>query len=134
VTATVATERAWYVVVPHHPRGARIARHHMAEALTGRVSPQRLADVVAIAAELVGNAVRHATPLPGGVIRLEFRLSAGGGLVVIVTDGGSANVPVIRPPSTASLDGRGLAIVAALANSWGVDRGEREQNVWATLS
>ena len=41
------------------------------------VPPTLLADVIAVLAELVGNAVRHAEPLPGGVIRVAWRLRPG---------------------------------------------------------
>jgi anti-sigma regulatory factor (Ser/Thr protein kinase) len=129
----VAVERAWCVVVPHRPRGARVARHRLAAALAGLVSADRLSDAMAIAAELVGNAVRHAAPLPGGVVRVAWRLLTSGGLLIRVTDGGSPNAPVIRPPSVDALDGRGLAIVQALSFRWGVDRDGLGQCVWAEL-
>ena len=67
-------ERAWCVVVPHHASGARLARHRLAAELSGLIRPQLLADVIAVVAELVGNAVRHADPLPGGVVRVAWRM------------------------------------------------------------
>jgi anti-sigma regulatory factor (Ser/Thr protein kinase) len=126
-------ERTWCVVVPHHPRGARVARHRLASALAGLVSAQRLGDAAAIAAELVGNAVRHAAPLPGGCIRVAWRLPAGGRLLIRVCDGGSSGVPTLRSAGPEALDGRGLAIVSALSNRWGVDRDSFSQCVWAEL-
>src|SRR5262245_25270275 len=77
VSTEAASERAWCVVVPHHARGARLARHRLANALRGLVPSELLADTVAVAAELVGNAVRHADPLPGGVIRVAWRVAPG---------------------------------------------------------
>ncbi len=59
-------ERSWCVVVPHHPTGARLARHRLADELADVVPSMLLADLVAVLAELVGNAVRHAEALPGG--------------------------------------------------------------------
>jgi anti-sigma regulatory factor (Ser/Thr protein kinase) len=132
--STGVAQRAWCVVVPHHARGARVARHRLAAALAGLVSQDRLADATAIAAELVGNAVRHAAPLPGGVVRVAWRLVNGGDLLIRVTDGGSVRTPAIRPANPDSLDGRGLAIVDALANRWGVRRDGMRQCVWAELS
>ena len=131
----VTAERAWCVVVPHQPRGARVARQRLSAALAGLVSQERLSDAMSIAAELVGNAVRHAVPLPGGVVRVAWHLLVGGGLLIKVTDGGSANAnaPMIRPPSADAVDGRGLAIVAALSRRWGVDRDGLGQCVWAEL-
>lgn len=131
--STVVTARAWCVVVPHQPRGARVARHRLATSLAGLVSVERLSDAMSIAAELVGNAIRHAEPLPGGVIRVAWRLT-GGTLLLRVTDGGSAKSPQIRPPSIDAVDGRGLAIVSALARRWGVERDGPGQCVWAELN
>lgn len=133
--ATGSAERSWCVVVPHHATGARLARHRLADELAALVTPARLADLVAVLAELVGNAVRHAEPLPGGVIRVAWRLRAapdGGQAVQLrVTDGGSAAGPLIRPTTPDAADGRGLHIVAGLANRWGVERDGLGQSVWA---
>ncbi len=135
MSTTVSAVRTWCVVVPHQPRGARVARQRLSAALAGLVTQERLSDVMSIAAELVGNAVRHATPLPGGVVRVAWHLLVGGGLLIRVTDGGSvnANAPMIRPPSADAVDGRGLAIVAALSRRWGVERDGLGQCVWAEL-
>jgi anti-sigma regulatory factor (Ser/Thr protein kinase) len=123
------------VVVPHQPRGARVARQRLSAALAGLVTQERLSDAMSIAAELVGNAVRHAMPLPGGVVRVAWHLLIGGGLLIRVTDGGSPNAktPMIRPPSADAVDGRGLAIVAAMSRRWGVERDGLGQCVWAEL-
>jgi anti-sigma regulatory factor (Ser/Thr protein kinase) len=132
-----SAERAWCLVVPHHARGARVARHRLAAELSGVVSAPLLGDVVAVVAELVGNAVRHADPLPGGVIRVAWRLrpdSPGECLDVRVTDGGAVQPPRVRTVSVDALDGRGLTIVAALADRWGVERDGLGQSVWAELS
>jgi anti-sigma regulatory factor (Ser/Thr protein kinase) len=129
-------ERAWCVVVPHHARGARIARHRLAGELGPAVSAELLADAVAIIAELVGNAIRHAQALPGDVIRVAWRIRSAGGeqqLEVRVTDGGAGETPHQREAGLDSIDGRGLAIVAALADSWGVDSDGLGQSVWARL-
>ncbi|GAB3795243.1 hypothetical protein GCM10027605_00870 [Micromonospora zhanjiangensis] len=121
---TELAERAWCVVVPHQPRGARTARRRLSTELALVVSPALLADVVATVAELVGNSVRHADPLPGAVIRVAWRLRPGPDtdtVEVRVTDGGAATgVPRLREAGPDSLDGRGLHIVAALAVEWGL--------------
>jgi two-component sensor histidine kinase len=136
-TAAVA-DRAWCIVVPHHARGARVARHRLAGELRGTVTSELLADAVAIVAELVGNAIRHARPLPGDVIRVAWRVRAGARgeyLHVRVTDGGGEpQQPRQRSSGLDSVDGRGLAIVTALADAWGVDRDGLGQSVWAELA
>lgn len=123
----------WCVVVPHRAHGARLARHRLAASLDGLTSAQALADVVAVAGELLGNAVRHALPLPGDVIRVAWRTLAAGAIEVRVTDGGSTTVPTERRVDAESADGRGLTIVAALASSWGIDRDGLGQAVWARI-
>jgi anti-sigma regulatory factor (Ser/Thr protein kinase) len=135
VTTSVA-ERSWCVVVPHHPRGAGRARARLAAELSGIVPPALLADAVSVAAELVGNAIRHARPLPGDVVRVAWKVrhAAGGAAVDIrVTDGGGHTEPLVRHFDPDATDGRGLAIVAALAARWGVERDGLGQTVWAEL-
>ncbi len=131
---TGSAERSWCVVVPHHATGARLARHRLADELADVVPPTLLADLVAVLAELVGNAVRHADPLPGGVVRVAWRLRpvAGGQTVQVrVTDGGSATGPLMRIATPDAVDGRGLHIVSGLADRWGVERDGLGQSVWA---
>jgi anti-sigma regulatory factor (Ser/Thr protein kinase) len=136
VSAAVA-DRAWCVVVPHHARGARLARYRLAGELSGEVTSELLADAVAVVAELVGNAIRHAQALPGDVIRVAWRIRTGAErqwLEVRVTDGGAGDGPRQREVGPDSLDGRGLAIVSALADEWGVERDGLGQSVWARLT
>jgi len=131
-------ERVWSLVVPHSAGGARQARQQLAADLHDLIPPALLADAVAVVAELLGNAIRHAAPLPGNIIRLNCRACVSGVDEVVVrlevTDGGSTLVPVARPASADSVDGRGLAIVSALARSWGVERSPSGQCVWAELA
>jgi anti-sigma regulatory factor (Ser/Thr protein kinase) len=137
VGGTAVAERAWCVVVPHHARGARLARHRLAGELSPVVSAELLADAVAVIAELVGNAIRHAQALPGDVIRVAWRVRTNGTLHLLevrVTDGGAGAEPRQRDVGVDSIDGRGLAIVSALADSWGVERDGLGQSVWAQLS
>ncbi|MER7440312.1 ATP-binding protein [Micromonospora avicenniae] len=122
------------MVVPHHASGARLARHRLADELTGLVPPMVLADLVAVLAELVGNAVRHARPLPGGVVRVAWRLRGPADAPQIqlrVTDGGAGEGPRMRAASPDAADGRGLHIVSGLASRWGVELDGLGQCVWA---
>jgi two-component sensor histidine kinase len=109
----------------------------MSAELAGSVRPELLSDAVAIIAELVGNAVRHGDPLPGDVIRIAWRVRYGDdaeSLTITVTDGGALREPAVRPADLEALDGRGLAIVAALADIWGFERDGLGQSVWAEIS
>jgi anti-sigma regulatory factor (Ser/Thr protein kinase) len=132
VSSTVS-ELGWLLTVPHHARGARIARHRLTEALAGAVSTDVLLDAAAVAAELVGNAARHAAPLPGDVIRVAWRLVVGGGVEIRVTDGGSEVAPRVLTADPDATSGRGLRIVQALACRWGFEPEGRGQCVWAEL-
>jgi anti-sigma regulatory factor (Ser/Thr protein kinase) len=136
--AGAVAERTWCIAVPHQAPGARVARHRLAGELTGTVGAELLADGVAIVAELVGNAIRHARPLPGDVIRVSWRIHFETDheyLQVWVTDGGGdVERPRQRAAALDATDGRGLAIVAALADDWGVEFDGLGQSVWARLS
>ena len=134
--ATVSTDRSWCVLVPHHAQGVSTARHRLAAELAGAVPAALRADAELVAAELLGNAVRHAAPLPDGMIRLTWRLrtSPAASLVEIrVTDGGAEAAPQVRRMNPEAADGRGLYLVAALTTRWGVERDGLGQSVWAQL-
>jgi anti-sigma regulatory factor (Ser/Thr protein kinase) len=135
--SAMVTERAWCVVVPHSAQGARLARKRITEQLADVVPPPLLANVRAVVAELVANAVRHARPLPGEVIQVTCQLRSGldGDVVEIrVTDGGAVSLPQVRSAEPDATEGRGLSIVAALAARWGVERDSLGQSVWAEVS
>lgn len=135
--STAVAERSWCVVVPHHAHGARLARHRLAAELGDVIGAALLADTIAVLAELVGNAIRHADPLPGGVVRVAWRLHGRDDreeVTVRVTDGGATDRgPVIRAAGAEAVDGRGLRIVTALSECWGIDRDGLGQSVWARL-
>ncbi len=129
-------DRAWSVSIPHHPLGARTARASLSTELSAEVGPDLLADAAVVIAELVGNAIRHAAPLPGDVVRVSWRVRylANANLITIaVTDGGADCRPIVRRADPESLDGRGLAIVEALSDAWGVERDGVGQTVWAEI-
>ena len=74
--------------------------------------------------------------LPGEVIRVAWKIRTWAGyqqLELRVTDGGAGDEPQRRDVGPDSVDGRGLAIVTALAETWGVDKDGLGQSVWARL-
>ena len=92
-------------------------------------------DAALIASELVANAVRHATPLPSGHLAVEWVLDSAS-YTISVTDGGSSTDVTVRAAAADDVSGRGLMIVAALAEDWGVssttsERGAETTTVWA---
>jgi two-component sensor histidine kinase len=92
-------------------------------------------DASLILSELISNALRHASPLPGGMVKVSWRLS-GDCVEIAVGDGGGPTAPVVNRPAAGSLGGRGLGIVDRLSLRWGVysrpDGGET--TVWAELA
>ncbi|MGH3660576.1 MAG: ATP-binding protein [Micromonosporaceae bacterium] len=123
------------VTVHHHPRSAALVRKHLTADLSecgSRLGADLLHDAAWVATELVGNAVRHASPLNGGVIRVSWRAYRQG-VCIRVMDGGSPQVPQMCRVTAESLTGRGLAIVATLSSRWGVVRTEQGRCVWAWL-
>ncbi|MFF6907575.1 ATP-binding protein [Streptomyces sp. NPDC012389] len=125
--------------VPHGPAGVGQARHRMREQLRSNgVSDAVVDDAVLILSELLSNACRHGRPLGrhadvgDGDIRAAWRVDTGGGLTVEVTDGGGPTRPVPSTPSVTARGGRGLNIISALAQEWGVrDDSSGEVTVWA---
>lgn len=89
-------------------------------------------DAALLISELVGNAVRYARPLAGGVIRVSWQCEPHR-LLVRVTDGGGPDAPRLRRAGPADTRGRGLAIVDALAYTWGVENHSDTSTVWAEL-
>jgi anti-sigma regulatory factor (Ser/Thr protein kinase) len=101
------------------------ARHFIAQYLSD-VAPDVVDDVTLVVSELATNAVRHAS--------VDFVVAAerkNGRLRVAVTDGGGGS-PHVRHPSSDEPSGRGLQIVEALSDDWGIDRGRRGTTVWFT--
>jgi len=117
----------------HAPSSAAVARRSVAAAFqkAGLTSDQAY-DAALIASELVGNAVRHGLPLPSGHLAVEWTLGAEGYYTISVTDGGTS-AEQITPQAADTLDvsGRGLMIVAALCQDWGVARADGSTTVWA---
>lgn len=121
------------VTVLHHPSSASVIRRQLLADLAGSGCGAEFAyDAAAVATELIGNAVRHAGPLPGGVLMVEW-CAHRDGLEIRVTDGGSPSTPLLRRVPPESISGRGLTIVASLAGQWGVAPDEQGRCVWAWL-
>jgi anti-sigma regulatory factor (Ser/Thr protein kinase) len=96
------------------------------------LSQQVVDEAESVAAELVGNAVRHAAALPDGTVRLHWQVRDGV-VEIEVTDGGGQTRPQPLPPSMLSSSGRGLRIVRSLAHEWGVLESSGGRTVWASV-
>lgn len=121
------------LAVRHTPSSASIVRQAVRAAfLSSGASEEDAFDAALIASELVSNAVRHAAALPSDQLAVEWLLDADG-YRISVTDGGSQHRISSRVAGAGELSGRGLTIVAALAEDWGVSTGTgpAQTTVWA---
>jgi anti-sigma regulatory factor (Ser/Thr protein kinase) len=91
-------------------------------------------DAMLLASELFANSLRHGSSgLPGETVTVT--VAAGVAAVrVEVADRSGSGVPEIRPAGADAEDGRGLAIVERLADSWGWRRGGGRTVTWFVLS
>ncbi|MFE4962343.1 ATP-binding protein [Streptomyces sp. NPDC056660] len=128
------------MAVPHGPAGVGKARHRMRDQLrTGGVSESVIDDAVLILSELLSNACKHGRPLGDalagdGDVRAAWRVDTHGRLIVEVTDGGGPTRPAPMTPSVTAHGGRGLNIITALADDWGVrDDARGEVTVWVVV-
>jgi serine/threonine-protein kinase RsbW len=96
------------------------------------VAPAVVDEAAIVVSELVGNAVRHAKPLPDGTIRVSWTVKAGV-VEVEVGDGGGPTTPRLAPLRLLSPAGRGLRIVRGLAHEWGVHEDRGGRTVWVSL-
>ncbi|MET7313196.1 ATP-binding protein [Streptomyces sp. NPDC005134] len=80
--------------------------------------------------ELLTNVHRHAQPDKTCTVEIEFLLER---LTVSVHDH-DPRLPTVREADASSTSGRGLALIAAVSESWGVrPRGRAGKVVWFTL-
>jgi len=118
--------------LPATPAAAGVARLFV-RCLCEEWGVEEVADVAELlSSELVTNAVVHAHT----AVELCAARDDDGGFRVDVFDRGVAGhlVPRRRKADPAAENGRGLAIVASLASSWGVDEAGNGKSVWFTLS
>ena len=84
-------------------------------------------DVVLIASELASNAVLH------GRTDFVVTMRSAGDLVRLEVDDRSTRPLAPRPESAIATSGRGLAVVVALADEWGVERRHDGKRVWMEI-
>ncbi|MGW0882235.1 ATP-binding protein [Streptomyces sp. NPDC002671] len=119
------------VLLSPTPRGARLARLLATEQLRNWGLP--LESAPHIVAELAANAATH-DRVPGRNFRLTLYV-VGDKLRIEVTDTHGDRLPRIQHPSAESDSGRGLVLVEALADRWGVSPGRTpRKTVWAEIT
>ncbi|MFH9209006.1 ATP-binding protein [Streptomyces albidoflavus] len=114
------------------PVSVGAARSFVATVLTGWEPDDRLDDVKVCVSELATNAIRHGSRVGRGfLVRVASRDER---LRVEVRDGGGSDgkAPCVKEPAADVDSGRGLYLVATLADDWGVNRHEGHgHTVWA---
>ncbi|MFE7774012.1 ATP-binding protein [Streptomyces sp. NPDC057445] len=105
--------------LPRHPRSVGRARALLAEQAREWKLPEDMTDTaVLLLSELMTNACRHARVSPGREIRARCVLRRDESLRVEVSDASDV-LPTPRIAAPDDESGRGLALVAALAHTWG---------------
>ncbi|WP_367322738.1 ATP-binding protein [Streptomyces sp. HUAS ZL42] len=106
--------------LPRHARSVGRARTLLREQATSWKLPDEVTETaVLLLSELMTNAYRHAKVSPGREIRTRCILETDR-LRISVTDANDI-LPTPREPSSDDESGRGLTLVAALADTWGMN-------------
>lgn len=117
---------------PDDPASAAAARSFTREALSGLAS-QAIDRAMLVVSELASNAIRHGHS--DFVLTIDTtQVDAAHVDVRIEVSDDSQSLPVLAAPDLLAPAGRGLVIVAALSQRWGVTTRPRGKAVWAVLS
>lgn len=134
ITELPRTRRHFHIQLSPTPRGARLARLLAVEQLRTWELPLDLDTAALVIAELATNAATHGR-LPGRDFRLTVYV-AERTLRIEVADARGDRTPEPQHAALTAETGRGLTLVAALANRWGVTGTPAEaprKTVWAEL-
>ncbi|MGW6020628.1 ATP-binding protein [Streptomyces sp. NPDC055099] len=133
-----APEREFTMRFTSTPRGARLARRLVSHRLNDWGHPyttQVNETLTLITAELTANAVRHGH-VPGRDFHLQLALAEGTFRIEVTDTRAEKQPPTTAPaPDSTSESGRGLLLVTALADNWGVTPRPTTpgKTVWAEL-
>jgi anti-sigma regulatory factor (Ser/Thr protein kinase) len=113
--------------LPSDTSAPGLARAAAERYLCGKVGPERLGDLALVVSELVSNALVH------GRGQVVFRLQLDEGIVrgEVIDEGGGFEHE-IRERGPDDVGGRGLFLVEALTNRWGIHEGTT--HVWFELA
>jgi anti-sigma regulatory factor (Ser/Thr protein kinase) len=113
--------------LPPAPTAPGLARAAAKRHLAGKLSPERLSELSLVISELVSNALEH------GRGQVVMRLGVDEGIVHgEVIDQGGGFEHEIRERGPEEISGRGLFLVEALTNRWGIHEGTT--HVWFELA
>ena len=97
----VGTSSVW--MLPYTASSVGIARRRLIGDLArAGVYEATACDAGLVLSELISNALRHATPLPGSLVRVSWQLSDDC-VEVAVSDGGGPTVPMVNKPASSAI-------------------------------
>jgi anti-sigma regulatory factor (Ser/Thr protein kinase) len=114
------------VDLPPAARSVPVARHLAREVLRAWQAPQDTGDVELLVTELVADVVDHV----GGESVLSLELEYSDGWLRVAVADGSAVRPVVGELRGDQPRGRGMQVVEAIADEWGVADVDGGKQVW----
>jgi anti-sigma regulatory factor (Ser/Thr protein kinase) len=109
------------------PHASREARHVARVVLQDWELPTPLVDdALLVISELVTNAVRHA----GSASVLELEIGQTPQQLRVALSDDNSTAPHLRTAGVAAEDGRGMAILEALCDRWGIEPRQTGKQVW----
>ena len=117
------------VDLPPAPRSVPVARHLVLDLLRAWRAPHDPADAALLVTELVANVVDHV----GGVDTFTLEVALAEDWLRIGVLDGSAVRPVVREMDSGNPRGRGMRLVAAIADRWGAEDHRGGKRVWFEL-
>jgi anti-sigma regulatory factor (Ser/Thr protein kinase) len=119
--------------LPFAASSVGVARRRLvSDLIRAGVCGPAITDAALVLSELLSNALRHATPLPGSGLRVGWSLDSGS-VRISVRDGGATTVPELGEPNPFTTGGRGLRIVDRLSTCWGTRSDDEGTTVWAEV-
>jgi anti-sigma regulatory factor (Ser/Thr protein kinase) len=115
--------------LPPRAASVRAARRAVVDLLAAWRAPHDPDDAALLVTELVANVVDHV----GGEASLTVELALSGEWLRIAVVDGSAVRPVVQELSADRERGRGMQIVVAIADRWGVEDHDGGKRVWFDL-
>ena len=110
------------------PDACRQVRQLVVQACTAWQRSDAASTAALVATELVANVVRHAHTT------MEFTLGLRGNQLCLTVRDGSRRLPRPSDPALSEIGGRGLRLVKALSDSWGVHSYDGGKVVWTHLA
>ena len=121
------------LLLPFAASSVGVARRRLvSDLIRAGICGPAITDAALVLSELLSNALRHATPLPGSGLRVAWSLDSGS-VRVSVRDGGAQTLPELGKPNPSTTGGRGLRIVDRLSKCWGTCSDNEGTTVWAEV-